>query len=286
MTPYYVNGSKSMAKFLTTTGTASAIEEIIRKAKSQLVIVTPYLMLNKHVEQRLKDANKRKVQITLIYGKKELAQSQVQSLEQLQHLDMFFCENLHAKCYHNETTMVMSSMNLYEYSEKNNREMGVQFDFNEDKDLFQDACEEIESIKNASKGIKEKMFTPGIIAPHLGEKDFHLPLLHKMLAFEYPDVEFHLATSAIQAQFCEDVELFIDYRTKFGFKTKHQLESFKSELDKDNKYAERCFWNLKYMHLYLPLKHNVEVTEDEQVHIANYFIDFIRMAVRKLSLKN
>ncbi len=44
-----------MVKFLTTTGTASCIEDIVKKALNQLTLITPYLKLSKQFEQRLKD---------------------------------------------------------------------------------------------------------------------------------------------------------------------------------------------------------------------------------------
>ena len=39
-------------------------------------------------------------------------------------------------------------MNLYEFSEKNNREMGVLFDSVDDSDIFKEALKEIKSISN------------------------------------------------------------------------------------------------------------------------------------------
>ena len=39
------------------------------------------------------------------------------------HVHLYFSKNLHAKCYLNEKKMIITSMNLYEFSQVNNREM-------------------------------------------------------------------------------------------------------------------------------------------------------------------
>ena len=43
----------------------------------------------------------------------------------LEYVQSVFCKNLHAKCYLNESTCIISSLNLYEFSQVNNNEMGV-----------------------------------------------------------------------------------------------------------------------------------------------------------------
>ena len=61
-----------MAEFLTTQGTSYHIENIIKNAKNKLVLISPYLKLSKTFFERLKDADRRGVKITLVYGKKDL----------------------------------------------------------------------------------------------------------------------------------------------------------------------------------------------------------------------
>lgn len=117
-----------MAEFLTTNGTSYNIENIIIDAKSKLILVSPYLQISKTFYERLKDASNKNVSIKIIYGKDELKPNERNSLAELKNVELYFFENLHAKCYFNETKMVITSMNMYEFSEKNNREMGVLID--------------------------------------------------------------------------------------------------------------------------------------------------------------
>jgi phosphatidylserine/phosphatidylglycerophosphate/cardiolipin synthase-like enzyme len=139
-----------MTKFLTTLETSAKIEKIIRQAKEELTLITPYLKLTQIFHDRLVDAGSRNIKIKLIYGKEELNPEDLERLNELKNLELYFCENLHAKCYFNENLMVISSMNLHEFSQTNNREMGVQIKLEEDAALFNDAKNEAISIIKAS----------------------------------------------------------------------------------------------------------------------------------------
>lgn len=138
-----------MAEFLTTHGTAFQLEGIIARATRRLVLLSPYLQLSKTLFERLRDAGKRGVKITLVYGKADLGAADVQALRELDHLSVYFLENLHAKCYFNESRMIITSMNLYEFSEKTNREMGVLV--TSDEAVYKAALAEVESIIAAAE---------------------------------------------------------------------------------------------------------------------------------------
>ena len=140
-----------MAEFLTTSGTSHHIENIIMNAKKNLFLVSPYLQLSKTLFERLRDASNNGVDIKIIFGKNDLKPNEANSLATLKNVTLYFFENLHAKCYFNETQMVITSMNMYEISEKNNREMGVLIDAAKDTDLFQKAANETESIMKNSE---------------------------------------------------------------------------------------------------------------------------------------
>lgn len=137
-----------MAEFLTTHGTTARIEQIIAKARERIVVISPYLQWSRILYERLVEADRLGVPIVLVYGKRELDYDQQELLEQLDNLSLYYCENLHAKCYFNEQQLVISSLNLYEYSERNNREMGVVFSRTEG--VYRDAVTEAQSIVEAS----------------------------------------------------------------------------------------------------------------------------------------
>ena len=138
-----------MTKFLTTRGTTSQIEDIINKAKKRLVLISPYVKIPGTLFQSLKDADSRKVKMTLVYGKKELDSDVMSQFRQLDNLSLFFLENLHAKCFFNEEYMVITSMNILEASEKN-REMGILIRKEDDIKIFSDGVREAKSIVDSS----------------------------------------------------------------------------------------------------------------------------------------
>ena len=114
-----------MAEFLTTTGISNNLESIITETKERLVIVSPYLKVNPLLKDLLEEKDRWKIDIRVIYGKSELNPQESSWLESLTSVRTSFCENLHAKCYMNEATALITSMNLYEFSQVNNREMGI-----------------------------------------------------------------------------------------------------------------------------------------------------------------
>lgn len=151
-----------MAEFLTTNGTSYHIEKIILGARKKLVLVSPYLQISKTFLERLKDASNKDVAITIIYGKDELKPNEKKSLLELKNIELHYFQNLHAKCYFNEHEMVITSMNMYEFSEKNNREMGVYITKENDQTLFEKAVNETlsilqssEKLNNTNKGISK-----------------------------------------------------------------------------------------------------------------------------------
>lgn len=143
-----------MAQFITTVGTSHYIEQIIINATTNLTLVTPYLSLSKNLLERLLDADKQDVKITLIYGKSELTPKEQKKIDSIKNMEIFFCKNLHAKCYLNDESLIITSMNLYEFSERHNREMGILVEKETDSKIFSDTLKEIESIKNSSEIIK------------------------------------------------------------------------------------------------------------------------------------
>ncbi len=140
-----------MADFLTTSGISYHLERIIVNSKKQLILVSPYLHVSKKLYESLKDASYRYVNIKFIFGKDELKSESKDLLFDLKNIELFFFENLHAKCYFNESEMIITSMNMYQFSEKNNREMGIFITKAKDFEIFENAKEETFSILESSQ---------------------------------------------------------------------------------------------------------------------------------------
>jgi phosphatidylserine/phosphatidylglycerophosphate/cardiolipin synthase-like enzyme len=143
-----------MAEFLTTSGTAFHIENVITTAREELILISPFWRFSKTLYERLKDADDRRITTTIIFGKRELDEDQIDLLLALSNASILYSENLHAKCYFNESHMVITSMNIYEFSEKRNREMGVLLTKEADEDAFVKAVQEAKSIEASAEVLK------------------------------------------------------------------------------------------------------------------------------------
>ena len=67
-------------------------------------------------------------------------------LKSMQSIRSSFCKDLHAKCYLNEREAIITSMNLYEFSQVNNNEMGVYIDKETDSALYKDLYDEVQRL--------------------------------------------------------------------------------------------------------------------------------------------
>lgn len=146
-----------MAKFLNTSATNYFLEELIKESKDRLILISPYLKLNDRVKELLADKNRLKIDVRMVYGKSELQPVEISWLRELTYIRTSFCKNLHAKCYLNEELCIVTSLNLYEFSQVNNNEMGILIRRSEDAELYRDAYEEAQRIIRISDEIRISM---------------------------------------------------------------------------------------------------------------------------------
>jgi len=143
-----------MSKFLTTTGTNYHLEELIKGASDRLILISPFLKLNDRMKELLADKNRLKIDVRIVYGKSELQPQEIEWLRGLTYIRTSFCKNLHAKCYMNEEMCIITSLNLYEFSQVNNNEMGILIHRSDDGQLYKDAYEEAQRIIRISDEVR------------------------------------------------------------------------------------------------------------------------------------
>ena len=141
-----------MAKFINTRKAVSEIEELIKDAGEKLILVSQYLKLSKDFKELLNYRNKKEKISNIVFGKQELNPDEMKFLQGLRFVILKYHEDLHAKCYINDNKMIITSLNLYEYSMANNKEMGVLIDRNDSADtsLYDDAMKEVDFIMDNS----------------------------------------------------------------------------------------------------------------------------------------
>lgn len=123
---------KRMAKFITGKELEDAIYDIIWNAKDILLIVSPFIKLDEYFKRLFdKHANNPKIKIFIVFGKNEdevsrsLSKADFDYFKKFLNIAIIYVPNLHAKYYGNESKGIISSINLYDYSFKNNIEFGV-----------------------------------------------------------------------------------------------------------------------------------------------------------------
>ncbi|MDM8523848.1 phospholipase D family protein [Desulfococcaceae bacterium HSG8] len=143
-----------MAKFLDTTGVSYHLQQLINNANERLILISPFLKISERIRQSLEDKDRLKTDIRIIYGKNELQPEENNWLRSLQSVRSSFCKNLHAKCYLNEKEAIITSMNLYEFSQINNNEMGIYVSKSEEPELYQDIYGETMRLVRISDEIR------------------------------------------------------------------------------------------------------------------------------------
>ncbi len=184
-----------MADFLTTKMIASEIEEIIKRAKQKLYIITPYLKLSPTFSERLFEASERGIEIAFVYGKTNLSKQDQELIKNLR-VNIYYKENLHAKCYANEEKALITSMNLHSFSEANNREFGTLIKKSIDNKAYLDCIEEMESVLLTSQ--PERLIEHQIISEKYEYIDFVFEW-YKHLQKTYPETKFSIVDGIIHA---------------------------------------------------------------------------------------
>ena len=146
-----------MAKFLNTSATNYYLEELIKNASDRLILISPFLKLNDRIKELLEDKDRLKIDVRIVYGKSELQPTEISWLNELTFIRTSFCKNLHAKCYLNEESSIITSLNLYEFSQVNNNEMGIYVSRTDDPEMYKDTYEEAQRIIRISDEVRISM---------------------------------------------------------------------------------------------------------------------------------
>jgi len=152
-----------MVEFLNKDKAYAEIVEIVSKADSKLVLISPYIKIPDDLLERLKYKDRKGIKTIVVCREKDLGDKVRSDLKQLRNLELRFDDDLHAKCFYNEKSMVITSLNLLESSERKNREMGILLSSDEDSNIFKEALNEAEFIVNrAKKDSAIRSFVSGI----------------------------------------------------------------------------------------------------------------------------
>ena len=121
-----------MGKFLNPTDLKANLYRIFKEAEEEIIIISPFIQLSDELKTLLKPKQKMQdFRITILYGKNEkdptksLNPSDYAFFNQFPNHEIFYNANLHAKYYANESESIITSLNLHQFSLKNNIEVGT-----------------------------------------------------------------------------------------------------------------------------------------------------------------
>ncbi len=121
-----------MAKFLTGNELNLELEKILEQAEEQIVLISPYIKLHERYISSLKTKKElHKLEITIVFGKNEedmsrsMKQEDFDFFKEFPNIEIRYEKRLHAKYYANENSAILTSMNMYSYSQDNNIEAGI-----------------------------------------------------------------------------------------------------------------------------------------------------------------
>jgi hypothetical protein len=166
-------------ELLETTAQSLEIEKIINESYDFTIIVSPYLRINNRLKPKLTDCFNRNNSNLILYREYKLTEEEKKWLESFPKVKILAIRNLHAKCYLNENSALITSMNLYEYSQVNNHEIGVKLSIKHDKKDMTQLFGFIQSIIKTD--YPDYNFSDYIKL----QQEYSMGLLFKELAYEY-----------------------------------------------------------------------------------------------------
>jgi hypothetical protein len=121
-----------MATFLTGNELNAQLENLFEYANDYLILISPYIKLHERFASCLKAKKENyNFKIIIVFGKNEddysrsMKQEDFNFFKDFPNIEIRYEKRLHAKYYANESSAILTSMNLYNFSQDNNIEAGV-----------------------------------------------------------------------------------------------------------------------------------------------------------------
>lgn len=121
-----------MAQLLHQTNIRQELLSLFKTAENFIFLVSPFIKLNDEMKRSLiRKKDDIKFEIVVLFGKNEhdlsksLSKDDMEFFKQFQNVSIYHNTDLHAKYYANESKTIITSLNLHQYSVRNNYEIGV-----------------------------------------------------------------------------------------------------------------------------------------------------------------
>lgn len=108
------------------------IENLFYEAKNEIFIISPFIKLHERIKDSLElKKGEKNLKLIVVFGKnnenfsKSINKSDIVFFTEFLDVEIRYQKRLHAKIYANDSTSILTSMNLYDFSMNNNIEFGV-----------------------------------------------------------------------------------------------------------------------------------------------------------------
>lgn len=164
--------------FLTGKDLSEKIYDTIYNSEEYLFILSPFIQLDQYFKEEVfkTHLNSSHIHIIIGFGKNEnnviksFKKEDIEYFTQFKNITIVYIPNLHAKYYGNEKKAIITSMNLLDYSFKNNIEFGV---YSEKKLISINSNSFFESAFNTCLNIvEENGYTIFVKRPKYNRKRF------------------------------------------------------------------------------------------------------------------
>jgi hypothetical protein len=291
-------------KFIPIMEISSQIMTLIEEAEKEIIIVSPYVDIKNwdKLKRCLNNAIERKVAIT--FYARENAQQDLEPLRQL-NVKLVLIKDLHAKIYLNETYGIVSSQNLYQYSDINSIDFAYSTETEEERYQL---VKLINKYLSKTKTV-EQIFPEKIVVAKIAEvkkveetkvkvehkiflKEKQLDKIHRLFEDEFPKVKINSTATYV---FCNRLLPFGDvmFREGFEIRFKHNIKDYTEIINileslnfKNNHYQYKKELKMDNGHpssmLFIPHEvDNINNLIDDYLFMTNKILDKTEKAVEK-----
>lgn len=114
----------------------AAVESLIKDSKHRLLLISPFIDLDRRIQDALREKlSRHDFELLVLFGKNEdnyyksIKKDSLDFLKQFPSVEIRYNDRLHAKFYQNDFDYIMTSLNLYDYSLAKNIEVGITGNF-------------------------------------------------------------------------------------------------------------------------------------------------------------
>jgi len=139
-----------MVEFLDSSNVSRKLAEIIKNAKEQIILISPYMELDSRIKRLLENKSESGINIFILYRPAKSNKEAINWLKKLPNRRIYYRTYLHSKCYLNEKLAMITSMNMTKKSQQENYEMGILLNKKDHLNVYSSIKKEVNHLFDVS----------------------------------------------------------------------------------------------------------------------------------------